>query len=115
MEAAVIYNRLHGDLKVPFTYRVPGRDDQEAEAEGWPATLAGFPLGQWIADARRFCARGDMDEERVEQLEKLGMDGRTSTSRGRKVSRRRAGGPRRTGTSWPRWTPPSRATGWASG
>ncbi|MFJ9931429.1 Helicase associated domain protein [Streptomyces misionensis] len=73
IEAAVIYAREHGDLKVPFTYRVPGRDDQEAEAEGWPASLANFPLGQWIADARRFYARGDMDEDRVEQLEKLGM------------------------------------------
>jgi superfamily II DNA or RNA helicase len=71
IEACVIYNRLHGDLKVPFTYRVPGRDDQEAE--GWPASLADFPLGQWIADARRFYARGAMDEDRVEQLEKLGM------------------------------------------
>ncbi|MGR6975241.1 Helicase associated domain protein [Streptomyces cynarae] len=73
IEAAVIYAREHGDLKVPFTYRVPGRDDQEAETEGWPASLAGFPLGQWIADARRFYARGDMDEDRVQQLEKLGM------------------------------------------
>ncbi|MEV7077815.1 Helicase associated domain protein [Streptomyces sp. NPDC093516] len=73
MEAAVFYNRLHGDLKVPFTYRVPGRDNQEAEAEGWPASLANFPLGQWIADNRRFYARGDMDTSRIEQLEKLGM------------------------------------------
>ncbi|MGV9357967.1 Helicase associated domain protein [Streptomyces misionensis] len=73
IEAAVIYNRLHGDLKVPFTYRVPGSQDQSVEAEGWPASLANFPLGQWIADARRFYARGDMDEDRVEQLEKLGM------------------------------------------
>ncbi|MGA5425137.1 helicase associated domain-containing protein [Streptomyces lavendulocolor] len=39
----------------------------------WPASLAGFPLGQWIADARRFYARGDMGEDRVAQLEKLGM------------------------------------------
>ncbi|MFI2207803.1 helicase associated domain-containing protein [Streptomyces sp. NPDC020192] len=31
---------------------------------GWPASLAGFPLGQWIADARRFYARGDMDAAR---------------------------------------------------
>ncbi|MEU5084235.1 MULTISPECIES: DEAD/DEAH box helicase [Streptomyces] len=73
IEAAVIYVREHGDLKVPFTYRVPGCDDQAAEAEGWPASLAGFPLGQWIADARRFYTRGDMDEDRVQQLEKLGM------------------------------------------
>jgi superfamily II DNA or RNA helicase len=73
IEAAALYNRLHGNLKVPFTYRVPGGEDQAVEAEGWPASLTGFPLGQWIADARRFYARGDMDEDRVEQLEKLGM------------------------------------------
>lgn len=73
IEAAVIYARDHGDLKVPFTYRVPGGEDQAVEAEGWPASLANFPLGQWIADARRFYARGDMDEGRIEQLEKLGM------------------------------------------
>lgn len=73
VEAAVIYAREHGDLKVPFTYRVPAVDDQEAEAEGWPASLAGFPLGQWTADCRRFYARGDMDRDRAAQLEKLGM------------------------------------------
>ncbi|GGL17179.1 DEAD/DEAH box helicase [Streptomyces flaveus] len=71
VEAAVIYAREHGDLKVPFTYRVP--TGEEAEAEGWPASLANFPLGQWIADNRRFYARQDMDEDRIEQLEKLGM------------------------------------------
>ncbi|MFF7870903.1 helicase associated domain-containing protein [Streptomyces qaidamensis] len=73
IEAAAIYHRLHGNLKVPFTYRVPERGNQEAEPEGWPASLAGFPLGQWTADARRFYARGDMDEDRIAQLEKLGM------------------------------------------
>ncbi|MFE2078385.1 helicase associated domain-containing protein [Streptomyces misionensis] len=73
IEAAVIYAREHGDLKVPFTYRVPGGEDQAVEAEGWPASLANFPLGQWIADNRRFYARGNMDEDRVAQLEKLGM------------------------------------------
>lgn len=71
VEAAVIYAREHGDLRVPFTYRVP--EGEEAEAVGWPASLANFPLGQWTADARRFYARGDMDEERIAQLEKLGM------------------------------------------
>ncbi len=44
MEAAVIYAREHGDLRVPFTFRVPA--GKEAEAEVWPASLAGFPLGQ---------------------------------------------------------------------
>ncbi|USQ89938.1 Helicase associated domain protein (plasmid) [Streptomyces phaeoluteigriseus] len=71
IEAAVIYHRLHGDLKVPFTYRVP--TGEEAEAEDWPASLAAFPLGQWTADNRRFYARGNMDPDRIAQLEKLGM------------------------------------------
>lgn len=85
IEAAVIYNRLYGDLRVPFTYRVPhGKETggSESGAPGgtaveaefvWPASLTDFPLGQWIADVRRFHARGDMDQDRVEQLEKLGM------------------------------------------
>ncbi|MGQ4353108.1 Helicase associated domain protein [Streptomyces drozdowiczii] len=80
VEAAGIYHRIHGDLKVPFTYRVPAADGSEVEVEEglgevevWPASLAGFPLGQWMADARRFHARGDMAEDRVAQLEKLGM------------------------------------------
>ncbi|MFF7617595.1 helicase associated domain-containing protein [Streptomyces lavendulae] len=71
VEAAVIYASAHGDLRVPFTFRVPAAED--AEKAGWPASLANFPLGQWTADARRFYTRGDMDEERVAQLEKLGM------------------------------------------
>ncbi|MCT2548690.1 DEAD/DEAH box helicase [Streptomyces atratus] len=71
VEAAVIFAREHGDLRVPFTYRVP--EGEEAEGVGWPASLANFPLGQWIADARRFYARGSMDENRITQLEKLGM------------------------------------------
>ncbi|MGW7595807.1 Helicase associated domain protein, partial [Streptomyces rubiginosohelvolus] len=81
VEAAVIYHQLHGDLKVPFTYRVPTTDDSSSQAEEgqgeetalWPASLAGFPLGQWIADNRRFYARGTMGEDRVTHLEKLGM------------------------------------------
>ncbi|WP_436841860.1 helicase associated domain-containing protein [Streptomyces syringium] len=69
---AVIYVREHGDLKVvPFTYRVP--EGEEAEGVGWPASLANFPLGQWIADNRRLYARGNMDQDRITQLEKLGM------------------------------------------
>ncbi|NEC65990.1 DEAD/DEAH box helicase [Streptomyces sp. SID9727] len=82
IEAASTYHRLHGDLKVPFTYRVPTTDTNDGseveagqgeEVEMWPASLAAFPLGQWTADARRFYARGDMDEDRVAQLERLGM------------------------------------------
>ncbi|WP_442819820.1 helicase associated domain-containing protein [Streptomyces sp. NBC_00841] len=90
IEAATLYHRLHGDLRVPFTYRVPaeGKADAENEAPGgaagegagagegelvWPPSLTGFPLGQWTADARRFHARGNMDADRIIQLEKLGM------------------------------------------
>ncbi|WP_445081959.1 Helicase associated domain protein [Streptomyces ipomoeae] len=71
VEASVIYAREHGDLKVPFTFRVPS--GEEAQTEGWPASLANFPLGQWVADARRFYARDTLDEDRIEQLEQLGM------------------------------------------
>ncbi|MBT2611414.1 Helicase associated domain protein [Streptomyces sp. ISL-87] len=39
----------------------------------WPATLAGFPLGQWIADARRSNAGGRLSDERVKMLDELGM------------------------------------------
>ncbi|MFG2545369.1 Helicase associated domain protein [Streptomyces sp. NPDC048594] len=73
IEAAALYARTHGDLKVPFTYRLPTADDQGAASEGWPASLAAFPLGQWIADNRRTYSRGGMDADRVAQLEKLGM------------------------------------------
>ncbi|WP_406502365.1 Helicase associated domain protein [Streptomyces sp. NBC_01602] len=98
IEAATIYHRLHGDLRVPFTYRIPTERKADAENEApdhtarerpgtgagtgaaagagelvWPAPLHDFPLGQWIADARRFHARGDMDQDRTAQLEKLGM------------------------------------------
>ncbi|MEU9646481.1 helicase associated domain-containing protein, partial [Streptomyces sp. NPDC048188] len=46
---------------------------QEAASEAWPASLADFPLGQWIADNRRTYARGGLGEDRARQLEKLGM------------------------------------------
>lgn len=67
----MLYAREHGNLRAPFTYRVPA--GQDAMAQGWPASLANFPLGQWTADARRFYARGNMDQDRAVQLENLGM------------------------------------------
>ncbi|MFJ8159632.1 Helicase associated domain protein [Streptomyces sp. NPDC096136] len=66
-EAARIYAAAAGDLKVPFAYRVP------ADREEWPAALAGFPLGQWIADARRTYRRGALGRERTRELDELGM------------------------------------------
>ncbi|MFF0836736.1 Helicase associated domain protein [Streptomyces sp. NPDC003344] len=76
IEAATLYHQHHGNLKVPFTYRIPTAGNEPeagAEGEGWPASLAAFPLGQWAADARRAYTRGTMGPERVAQLEKLGM------------------------------------------
>jgi hypothetical protein len=106
IEAAVIYAREHGNLKVPLTYRVPER--QEAEAEGWPAPLAAFPLGQWIADARRFYARGDMMRTASRSWKSSAWCGRTSMSRGKRAWLPFEGGPRNTGTLSPRSMPRTR-------
>ncbi|MFG2714739.1 Helicase associated domain protein [Streptomyces goshikiensis] len=67
VEAARIYAEAAGDLKVPFSHRVP------AGGSPWPPGLAGFPLGQWIADARRTYRRGALGRERVAELDRLGM------------------------------------------
>ncbi|MFJ4775837.1 Helicase associated domain protein [Streptomyces sp. NPDC088762] len=67
IEAARIYAAGAGDLKVPFGFRVPAAGGE------WPPGLAGFPLGQWIADARRTYRRGALGRERVAQLDELGM------------------------------------------
>lgn len=113
VEAAVIYARMHGDLRVPFVFRVPAAE--EAEAAGWPAALAGFPLGQWTADARRFYNRGDMDQERVDQLEKLGMVwSHADTAWAEGLAGARGWAPS-TATSSRRSTPPTRARKWGSG
>ncbi|WP_394854406.1 helicase associated domain-containing protein [Streptomyces albogriseolus] len=110
IEDAVIYQRLHGDLKVPFTYRVPGGEGQAVEGEEWPASLAGFPLGQWIADGASTPAAVST-RTASSSWRSWAWCGRTSTSRGRKDSPPPAGGRPNTATSWPRWTPPTRATG----
>ncbi|MGW3209017.1 helicase associated domain-containing protein [Streptomyces sp. NPDC001135] len=68
------------------------------------------PQGQWIADARRFHACGDMDADRIEQLQKLGMIWSHYDVAWEEGLAPRAGGPRRTGTCSRRWTPPTRAT-----
>ncbi|MBT2454800.1 DEAD/DEAH box helicase [Streptomyces sp. ISL-86] len=67
VEAARIYAASAGDLKVPFAYKVP------SGGEEWPPGLAGFPLGQWIADARRTHRRGALGRERASELDGLGM------------------------------------------
>ncbi|MET9958348.1 Helicase associated domain protein [Streptomyces sp. NPDC006326] len=67
VEAARLYAEAAGDLKVPYGFKVPAGDP------AWPPALAGFPLGQWIADARRTHRRGALGRERVAQLDALGM------------------------------------------
>lgn len=67
MEAARIYAATAGDLRVPFAYKVPPAGGD------WPNALAGFPLGQWIADARRTYRRGALGRERARELDELGM------------------------------------------
>lgn len=79
VEAARIYAGIAGDLRVPFAFKVPGTGAGPAAGEEpggavrWPPGLARFPLGQWIADARRTNRRGALGRERVAQLAELGM------------------------------------------
>ncbi|MEV5149819.1 Helicase associated domain protein [Streptomyces sp. NPDC052727] len=54
-----------GQLRVPYDYVMPG--DESAGA------AAGFPLGRWVADQRRYYNAGTLEASRVKQLEKLGM------------------------------------------
>ncbi|MEV6731245.1 Helicase associated domain protein [Streptomyces sp. NPDC051364] len=86
VEAARIYAARAGDLRVPFTFKVPkapktprtppgteALPGTHPAAEAWPPGLARFPLGQWIADVRRTHRRGALGRERVAQLDELGM------------------------------------------
>ncbi|MCC0094255.1 Helicase associated domain protein [Streptomyces flavotricini] len=79
VEAARIYAAGAGDLRVPFAFRVPAGPQAQARAGtepaggAWPPGLGRFPLGQWIADARRTHRRGALGRERVAQLDELGM------------------------------------------
>ncbi|MEW2290993.1 Helicase associated domain protein [Streptomyces sp. NPDC047841] len=54
-----------GQLRVPYDYVMP--EDESAGA------AAGFPLGRWVADQRRYYNAGTLEASRVEQLEALGM------------------------------------------
>ncbi|MER7762753.1 Helicase associated domain protein [Streptomyces sp. NPDC097619] len=67
LRAATGFARREGHLKVPFGFRTgPAGEDG-------PADLAGFPLGQWVADARRAHKRGRLSAERTAALDALGM------------------------------------------
>ncbi|MFE6713960.1 Helicase associated domain protein [Streptomyces sp. NPDC057695] len=62
LQAAQRYRTEHDDLRVPYSFRTP--DD-------W--SPADFPLGVWIADCRRHHKAGNLDGDRIVQLEKLGI------------------------------------------
>ncbi|MET9914312.1 Helicase associated domain protein [Streptomyces sp. NPDC006476] len=65
IQAATRWLRETGEsrLTVPFTYVTP---------EDW-GTVAGHPLGVWLADQRRYYREGTLEASRVTELEKLGM------------------------------------------
>ncbi|MDX3078584.1 helicase associated domain-containing protein [Streptomyces sp. MI02-7b] len=62
IQAATRYVKENGDLKVPYAFVTP---------EDWDP--AGFPLGTWIADQRRFFNSGGMKPKRAAELDDLGM------------------------------------------
>jgi superfamily II DNA or RNA helicase len=62
IQAATRYVKENGDLKVPYSFTTP---------EDWEP--AGFPLGTWIADQRRFYNAGEMKPSRARELDELGM------------------------------------------
>lgn len=72
MEAAIAYAGIVSDLRVPMGFKVPAPGTGQ-DTDGWPAALAGFPLGQWIRDARKNHAADRLDDDRVAMLDKLGM------------------------------------------
>lgn len=62
IQAAARYAKEYGDLRVPYGFETP---------KGW--SPAGFPLGTWIADQRRFFNAGQLDKDRAQELDELGM------------------------------------------
>ncbi|MGW4597728.1 Helicase associated domain protein, partial [Streptomyces sp. NPDC004457] len=70
-----------GQLRVPYDYvmgETGAEDDSGGAGEGERGSgsagaAAGFPLGRWLADQRRYYNAGTLEASRVKQLEKLGM------------------------------------------
>ncbi|MET8241924.1 Helicase associated domain protein [Streptomyces sp. NPDC005078] len=57
LQAAFAYHSDHGHLRVPYGHMAPDR----------------FPLGVWISAQRRTHRQGDLAEDRVRQLDEVGM------------------------------------------
>ncbi|MFF7705414.1 DEAD/DEAH box helicase [Streptomyces lydicus] len=64
IEASAAYVAHVGDLRVPYGFRTP---------KDWKDCPAGFPLGVWIADARRAYGEGRLSEDHTADLDALGM------------------------------------------
>ncbi|KMS82994.1 helicase, partial [Streptomyces regensis] len=66
-----------GQLRVPYDYVMgeseSGSGDKGESGGGSAGVVAGFPLGRWLADQRRYYNAGTLEASRVKQLEKLGM------------------------------------------
>ncbi|MEU6603245.1 DEAD/DEAH box helicase [Streptomyces flaveolus] len=64
-----------GQLRVPYDYVMgeTGSGDKGESGGGSAGVVAGFPLGRWLADQRRYYNAGALEGSRVKQLEKLGM------------------------------------------
>jgi superfamily II DNA or RNA helicase len=62
IQAASRYVKEFGDLRAPYSFVTP---------QEWAP--AGFPLGTWLADQRRFFNAGQLDKDRAQELDGLGM------------------------------------------
>ncbi|GAA3085528.1 hypothetical protein GCM10020000_85000 [Streptomyces olivoverticillatus] len=79
IEAAVIYTRLHGGLKVPFTYRVP--DGREQEADGQGEEQSEGVRERWLTLTRRLPARA-VDRRRAPSTRPRSPGSRTRRAAG---------------------------------
>jgi hypothetical protein len=62
IQAATRYVMEFEELRAPYSFVTP---------QEWPP--AGFPLGTWLADQRRFFNSGKLDQKRAQELDRLGM------------------------------------------
>ncbi|WP_127359101.1 DEAD/DEAH box helicase [Actinacidiphila soli] len=62
IQAATRYVKEYGDLRAPYSFVTP---------QEWAP--AGFPLGTWLTDQRRFFNAGQLDADRAQELDGLGM------------------------------------------
>lgn len=66
-EALTAFKSIYGHLKVPQKFKIPENND------AWPKTLAGWNLGQHVADVRVDMKRSHYSSEVVKRLNELGF------------------------------------------